>query len=165
MPSAERKPAECSYNDCIVAYQKFRKYILDYFANADANQCWILSLKGNEGFSGEFGRQYKIAYGQKPKKYFKPKGHRVWFYCTKALIDLAEDHDNYTASHLCHNEKCKNPRHLVLESLAVNKSRNVCPGPLCGCLHNPSCLAPGHEYIHAPQVVAWDLTSGVMKLQ
>lgn len=51
-----------------------------------------------------------------------------------------------TASHLCHNPPCHNPRHLVWESLDDNKSRNWCPGPGFGCNHVVPCLAQGPLY-------------------
>lgn len=47
-----------------------------------------------------------------------------------------------TASHLCHNQHCLNPRHIVLESLAKNKGRNGCAGP-GSCDHKPRCIIPG----------------------
>jgi len=63
-----------------------------------------------------------------------------------------------SVSHLCHNAYCKNPRHLVLESLAVNKGRNWCPGPNSGCIHDPRCLIRGPDYVpsEATQAIAAD---------
>lgn len=48
-----------------------------------------------------------------------------------------------TVSHLCHNETCLNPRHVVYESLAANKGRNGCSGPNGGCTHRPRCVRKG----------------------
>lgn len=113
--------------------------------------CWIIP-NSTPGFTGG---QYKIAYKIQGKTlYFKPKKHRMWFYGCSNNIAKAETHSEYTVSHLCHNGNCLNPRHLVLESLAVNKSRNVCPGPT-NCNHKPLCLVPGEQYDGDSIVVAW----------
>jgi len=53
-----------------------------------------------------------------------------------------------TVSHLCHNHKCHNPSHLVLEPLDANKGRNGCPGGYF-CRHTRNhCMIPGpwHDY-------------------
>ena len=58
-------------------------------------------------------------------------------------------------SHRCHNNRCVNPDHMLLESVANNKARNGCAGhgmcacPYCPqrphktlmCSHNPPCMA------------------------
>lgn len=49
-----------------------------------------------------------------------------------------------TVSHLCHNSWCYNWNHHILESLAVNKSRNGCPAGN-SCRHKVKCIIPG-EY-------------------
>ena len=56
----------------------------------------------------------------------------------------------HEASHLCHNRKCVNAHHIVVEEKEVNVSRNFCvrltfPGAAAGqsvtnCTHNPPCL-------------------------
>lgn len=58
----------------------------------------------------------------------------------------------FTASHLCHNHRCHNPRHLCWEDLDKNKSRNWCPGPAGGCVHAPACLVQGplHQLLPLP---------------
>ena len=61
------------------------------------------------------------------------------------LVLAAEGHniEGLDASHLCHEPKCINPKHLWPETHAVNMSRKECPGQgLLGypCLHNPQCL-------------------------
>ena len=65
--------------------------------------------------------QYKIAFKNENGKtsYFKPKVHRMWFYHHDKeggfeLIDYAENHVDYTSSHLCHQSECYNPKHLCL---------------------------------------------------
>lgn len=149
MPSKSNKSSDCSNADCISAFKKFKKLIDKEFKDADKSDCWKLSKGENENVTGD---QYKIMYKTGGKtRYFKPKIHRMWFYGSETTIKAAEDHKRYTVSHLCHGGKCVNPDHLVLESLAVNKSRNVCPGqPRCN--HTPQCIQPGHQYDTNAQV-------------
>jgi len=51
-----------------------------------------------------------------------------------------------TVSHLCHDRKCYNWNHHVLEDITVNQSRNGCLGP-GHCGHNPQCIIPGPRAI------------------
>lgn len=151
MPSANKKPIECSDNDCITAFNKFKRTVNTSKTLSGDLSCWMITSAPN--FSG---KQYKVSYKALGKTaYFKPKAHRMWFYSSFDLIALAEDHDNYTVSHLCHHGECLNPAHLVLESLAANKSRNTCSGNHT-CSHNPKCLCTGHEYDEAAVVIGWD---------
>ena len=71
--------------------------------------------------------------------------HRVVY---KALIDNTIDEETHV-SHLCHNPKCCNPRHLVAESPLVNNDRKGCSGIIIltgdgegvtDCIHNPPCM-------------------------
>lgn len=45
------------------------------------------------------------------------------------------------ASHLCHNPRCVNPAHLVVESRRDNHARKNCV--LASCSHSPRCLHNG----------------------
>jgi hypothetical protein len=57
-------------------------------------------------------------------------------------------------SHLCHHGECVNPAHLLLETAAQNRARNICQGWTylvcpCGCNHRfnpchhqPQCILP-----------------------
>lgn len=69
-------------------------------------------------------------------------GKRVRWVSYSAIFQL-DDIDGETVSHLCHNNLCHNPKHLVVEDLDVNKARNGCPGPTGGCQHVPKCLMQG----------------------
>ena len=144
MPSENRKPEPCTIENCIEGYNKF----VGKIAKSD--------IAGDHCFFGS-NNQFRITYYKPDIKkpfYFRVKTHRMWFYCNEEVIDMAEDHENYTASHLCHTNGCINPKHLVLESLAVNKSRNVCPAG-DKCWHWPRCLRPGHQ-ISDNDVVFWN---------
>jgi len=160
MPSANKKPNECSDDDCITAFFKFQQTVNSTKTVSCDLGCWTIGSAIN--FSG---KQYKIAFKSRSKTaYFKPKAHRMWFYCSSDLIALAEDHDNFTVSHLCHHDICLNPAHLVLESLALNKSRNSCPGDQ-NCYHKPKCLRSGHEYHENAVVISWDTKNKKMMLR
>lgn len=50
--------------------------------------------------------------------------------------------EEFTVSHLCHNNWCHNPRHHAFEHLADNKGRNGCAGG-AACGHQVPCLIPG----------------------
>jgi hypothetical protein len=139
-------------DDCAVAYGKF----LDLIASPslqkgfeDGLMCWYVS-SGTNVTSGQFKIKYLV---DGETRYFRPKLYRMWFYGSEQVMSLAEDHKNYTVSHLCHHSGCCNPEHLVLESLADNKSRNVCPGP-GHCSHRPKCLRKGHECMPDTTIVA-----------
>ena len=56
---------------------------------------------------------------------------------------------SYDCSHLCHNKRCSNPDHVVLELHIINLDRDTCPvSEICGCcnkvvvwcVHDPKCL-------------------------
>lgn len=67
-------------------------------------------------------------------------------------------------SHRCHNNRCVNPDHMLLETVANNKARNGCAGhgtcacPYCPqrphttlmCNHAPTCMA---RYRHDEDIV------------
>lgn len=73
------------------------------------------------------------------KKRFRPLAYRIPFLQEKGFYD-----NTMTVSHLCHNSWCYNWNHHILESLAVNKSRNGCPAGN-SCRHKVKCIIPG-EY-------------------
>lgn len=71
----------------------------------------------------------------------RPKAYRIPF-----LTDPNYLSDAYTVSHLCHNKKCYNWKHLCLETLDQNKARNGCPGG-AHCHHfTTHCMRPGPFY-------------------
>jgi hypothetical protein len=151
MPSKHNKPDECLTADCLAAYDLFVKRIRTCFSDMANDECWNL---GERRVTGMTGDQFKVPYRSADgvTKYFKPKAWRVWFYGAADTIILAEDHENFTCSHLCHNDRCLNPAHLVLESLSENKSRNTCVGPP-NCNHVPQCMRRGHQLMNPTQFV------------
>lgn len=149
MPSKKSKPRACTVDNCKKAYRRFVKEIMDndLLEIAGNEYCFFYDLCG-------FRNQYRIGYKKNGSKYFRVKTHRMWFYSSAELIAMAEDHKNYTVSHLCHGSGCINPNHLVLESLAVNKSRNVCPAG-SKCWHEPKCIREGHQ-LSNQKIAYWD---------
>jgi hypothetical protein len=71
------------------------------------------------------------------------KAHSVPF----RLNGIAAGTTAATTSHLCHESRCVNPHHLVVEPLDVNKGRNGCAGPSGGCAHQPPCLMQGPNIV------------------
>ena len=79
--------------------------------------------------------QYSI-YDDQGKR-IRPQAWRIPFLEHPKFSDT-----EYTVSHLCHNKKCYNWSHHVLETLSQNKARNGCPGGN-HCHHNIKCIRPG----------------------
>src|SRR4051812_38827279 len=99
-------------------------------------KCW--HLEGTiPGFSQQAeGYQYNLRWFNGTR----PKAWRVPF-----LEDPEYENVDFTVSHLCHNNRCYYWKHHVFEPLAVNKSRNGCPGGK-HCHHTTKCLIPGPYY-------------------
>jgi len=143
MPNKNGKPDECTVNDCLLAFNSFRSQILSKFAVVPVVECWNLSGQRFTGGSGlQFFIPFKGTNGE--NKRFRTKIYRMWFYGTPESILLAEDHEHFTVSHLCHNQDCGNPQHLVLEDLDTNKSRNCCRPAKCD--HVPKCKFVGRRW-------------------
>jgi len=82
--------------------------------------------------------------GEKYSK-FRSAAHALAFNLEKQYAGADK-----TASHLCHNGACRNPLHVVMESLPANKGRNGCAGP-AHCGHNPKCLIVGPTLLEGEQ--------------
>jgi len=83
------------------------------------------------------GDKYQYDLRNKGYKVERPVAWKIPF-----LKHTEYDNDNYTVSHLCHNDQCYNWNHHVLETLPVNKGRNGCSGLGC-CHHKTRCIIPG----------------------
>jgi hypothetical protein len=108
--------------------------------------CWSIDdSKKPPGFikSGDNRYQYNFTDITVPKRNryrYRPVSYRMQFLLHPRFKDTTA-----TVSHLCHNNACHNPDHLVLESLAINKSRNGCPGGP-HCHHKTRCMIPGQYF-------------------
>lgn len=100
-------------------------------------KCWYIKSK-IPLFRGNFDDGYQ--YDLRSQGYGRPKAWRVKF-----LKDVNFNNQEYTVSHLCHDNQCYNYMHHVLETLKVNKSRNGCPGG-GHCHHRTTCIRPGKYY-------------------
>jgi len=101
--------------------------------------------------------------GRSGKKYrpFKGENHEIGRILTHQLAFFASTGNRPSrdedVSHLCHNRRCFNAEHLVIESHAANMSRQRCLGTIegdlpcvcCGsthrqevnvCKHTPKCI-------------------------
>eukprot|EP01124_Arcella_intermedia_P002560 TRINITY_DN11395_c0_g1_i2.p1 TRINITY_DN11395_c0_g1~~TRINITY_DN11395_c0_g1_i2.p1 ORF type:complete len:136 (-),score=6.95 TRINITY_DN11395_c0_g1_i2:2-409(-) len=63
----------------------------------------------------------------------------------KTVQEFAEFHTKYTEnqvhiSHLCHDSRCLNPEHLIIESSTTNLRRNNCRKE-CRCGGVPQCYS------------------------
>lgn len=169
MPSANQKPVACTDDDCISAHKTFVQLVEQVFEGTTApERCWIFPKKsgGHTKTPNVTGNQYKVRYDDEDgnEKFFRPKVYRMWFYGSPEAIVRAENHAHFTASHLCHqgDQCCVNPTHLVLESLAINKSRNTCAGPPL-CHHQPVCLGQGHQHEQSGEYVVVKNKEAVVK--
>src|ERR1700761_8773135 len=105
--------------------------------------------------------------------------------CGQMIMNTVTNAASYQVSHLCHNGSCFNPDHLVVESAALNKARNVCQGQVmticnCGLIYNScchgsvemmkKCLLPsarvqcGHSYMNVPGNNYRDLVANLRDL-
>jgi hypothetical protein len=105
-------------------------------ANVKYNNKSYLQLKLND----VGGRSYNLIFGS------------ALFYWYKTGMFA---YKGMEVSHRCHNNRCVNPDHMLLETVANNKARNGCAGhgmcacPYCPqrphktlmCSHNPPCMA------------------------
>lgn len=73
----------------------------------------------------------------------------VWLYQHPGVSKVVNG-ENWDVSHLCHNQWCCQPAHLILENHEDNIARNRCTGYMVSverqkmtklCSHNPSCLS------------------------
>jgi len=87
--------------------------------------------------------------------------HRVACYIYKSAVEVQRMlYGNHHASHLCANERCINPDHLVIEPKAMNESRKECSSklhivttiqdqqyilPAKACTHVPACLIKAEQ--------------------
>lgn len=90
----------------------------------------------------------KCAYGKKRTKFPDVPGssgvsevvyvHRLAYMVSNKVVQLPQ---GLEVSHLCHNPRCVEPRHLCLESHEANSERITClKQGICTKLHNPPCI-------------------------
>ena len=100
------------------------------------HECWI-GRDGNGLVEKEQGT-FNVSFGKD-----KRLAHRVVYEYTHGTIDA-----NLDVSHLCHDDRCLNPDHLIQETHADNHARIGCPGwinprgtntLICACVHTPYC--------------------------
>lgn len=96
-----------------------------------------------------YGRKEKVSDGEESTQKHFPFARATPFMMEKDFkIDA-----KMSASHLCHDELCVNPGHVVMEPQWVNVSRTFCT--VKECRHEPRCLADGtngHCVKHVPMV-------------
>lgn len=68
----------------------------------------------------------------------------AWYFQYPSAMTLLETN---TVSHICHNSRCVNPWHTIIEPLSLNKSRSACYGRPW-CRHDPPCALPGRGAVH-----------------
>ncbi len=79
----------------------------------------------------------------------KIKVHMLALYLRKGVLPDPKT----VVSHLCHNKKCCNPDHLIIESISSNNDRKACMHSLVDtagvkwtlCRHTPKCLRADSE--------------------
>jgi len=74
---------------------------------------------------------------------------------TRALLVATGDEPGVlVASHLCHNEQCVNPEHVVFERQGINVERTRCR--VDRCHHEPKCLRSGSLAGEDTTALVWD---------
>jgi len=68
--------------------------------------------------------------------------HRIKYKITHPMVTIKD----WDVSHLCHNSRCVNPGHLILESREENNRRNMCKsvGKCLGHGNGQMCLFLGY---------------------
>jgi len=156
------KAASSIWKASYISVQKTWREMLDkdllrYQWGQDENECcWEVNLASNNGRpTKEINRRHKRRTQSEinagvPKK----GGPRVRPYCTHIALRATQKFPLpkfkvTDASHLCHNPKCANPDHLIVETRKANHSRKNClfkiMCPHCDdeilvCTHDPPCL-------------------------
>jgi len=113
-------------------------------------KCWTIDPKNlPTGFSNRTTKA-NMTLGHAAKYQYDLRsdarvGRRILAWKVSFLGDPNFDNDDYTVSHLCHNENCYRTSHHMFEPLWVNKGRNGCPGG-SHCHHIIKCRRPGPYY-------------------
>ena len=127
--------------ECKSLFQESIKNDLRIWNTGTDTPCWKLKNRA-PNLKGYF----QISGFKKPKIMV----HHLMYYLTKGALPGTGEH----LSHLCHNNSCTNPKHMVIENVRINLSRNYCafdipcPCPNCVesnhmvniCKHEPKCL-------------------------
>lgn len=130
----------------------YRKGKLVYYGPMKTNSisCWLsqksTNKKGDKGYI-----KCKLPGATGPNRRKEEYIHILSIIADGRSTDLCTSKQ---VSHLCHNPKCFNPKHLIVESQANNLDRNKCKGwtwikyPNSGdltfnpCQHKPQCILP-----------------------
>jgi hypothetical protein len=94
----------------------------------------------NGATANGYGRQRAVLPGGKVQTF---GAHRCAYIIKSGSITIPtqQGKQNLEVSHLCHNKLCINQEHLVLETQAVNASRNRCALlKHCTQRHSPRCV-------------------------
>ena len=124
--------------------QYYKKFVQDRCDNSDqSDSCWIWTKGVNEGCGALTYTFHVINMGVTCgiKKY--TKAHRLIYACYYNNLNLLHPENKHVnCSHRCHNRRCCNPSHLVLETSAQNGSRSTCHHFRSNdtCQHNPPCI-------------------------
>jgi Zinc-binding loop region of homing endonuclease len=113
-----------------IAPIKARQLINSYNSITTILGCWQSKLKASHR-NGYTRVNLRNTFTEDNRKLnVQPYLHQLALIATDRLDQLSATLGNsrYQISHLCHNGKCFNPDHLVVESSRNNKKRNSCQG-------------------------------------
>jgi len=111
--------------------------------------CFLCQKARNKGKNKGWIKTKLIGSGEKDEYYI----HYLALIRANRSQELENMTKDHQVSHLCHNPRCFNEKHLIVEHKKSNLERNKCKNwtwvsaPCCGkkfnpCLHNPQCILP-----------------------
>ena len=141
---------DLSQDHIIQSIDRLRLGYRNYFEPMSSNDtnCFIV----NKATNRKDGYVKCKVKGSDRKEYYAH--HLILLLIPDKRKDLKKVYNsNYQVSYLCHNKRCINPDHLMIETITMNQKRNACNGQksmhcnhcnhkVSRCTHHPPCILP-----------------------
>ena len=80
------------------------------------------------------------------------RGAYMMAYKVTQIPSVNEKGEKLEVGHLCHNKKCLNSTHLILESMSINRERKMCFNSKMCIGHTPVCILKVRIREFSPQI-------------
>jgi len=132
----------------------FDRNFTEITENSEAANNGLGCLIWQGGMKGAYGVKKLSPPGHKQ---LVRTAHRALYMCFTRTLELPPDMD---ASHLCHENKCVNISHLVLEDHNINMGRLECRNNgVCSRKHEPLCMFRYVKYTNKLYFIYFESTS------